>query len=380
VAPDCFGGTLSAREAAEAIAAGWRASAPRDTLMLRPLADGGPGFVEVLRVALGGTTHRLTVTGPLGEPVAVQWLEHEGTAYLESAQASGLHLVREGTGRPSVDAAERAGTRGVGELVAAARDAGMHTAVVGLGGSASTDGGAGMLAALGAAPVDADGHELPSGGTALARCAGLAGPPRLTRAGSNRPMRLVAAADVENPLVGVHGAARVFGPQKGADAEAVPRLETGLARYADVLVEATGRDVRHESGAGAAGGLGAGLLALGASRVSGAGIVRRLTGLDAALEVADLAVTGEGSFDWQSLRGKLITAVARGAAERGVPCLVLSGQVSVGRREAASVGVEAAYSVAEHAGSVAAAFADPAGTLAALAEHVATRWSRTASA
>ncbi|GDY30402.1 putative glycerate kinase [Gandjariella thermophila] len=380
MAPDCFGGTLTARQAAEAIAAGWRATAPQDTLMLRPLADGGPGFVEVLRVALGGTTHRRTVTGPLGEPVSAEWLEHEGTAYLECAQACGLHLVRDGTGRPPVAAAERAGTRGVGELIAAARDAGMHTAVIGLGGSASTDGGAGMLAALDAAPVDAGGRELPPGGSALARCAGLAGRARLARPGSNRPMRLVAASDVENPLLGEHGAARVFGPQKGADPDAVVRLEAGLTRFADVLAEATGRDVRHETGAGAAGGLGAGLLALGASRVSGAGIVRRLTGLDAALDVADLAVTGEGSFDWQSLRGKLITAVARGAAERGVPCLVLSGQVSVGRREAAAVGVEAAYSVAEHAGSVAAAFADPAGTLAALARHVASQWSRPASA
>lgn len=375
MAPDCFGGTLTARQAAEAIAAGWRASAPQDRLMLRPLADGGPGFVEVLRVALGGTSHRLTVTGPLGAPVTAEWLEHEGTAYLESAQACGLHLVRDGTGRPSGDTAERAGTRGVGELVAAARDAGMHTAVIGLGGSASTDGGAGLLATLDAPPVDADGRQLPPGGTALARCAGLAGRPRLTRAGRTRSMRLVVASDVANPLLGEHGAAHVFGPQKGADPEAVRRLEDGLTTFADVLAEATGRDVRHEPGAGAAGGLGAGLLALGASRVSGAGMVRRLTGLDAALDAADLAVTGEGSFDGQSLRGKLITAVAHGAAERGLPCLVLSGQVSVGRREAAAVGVEAAYSVADHAGSVSAAFADPAGTLAALARHVAAHWS-----
>jgi glycerate kinase len=203
----------------------------------------------------------------------------------------------------------------------------------------------------------------------------MTGTPSLGRAGSDSPIRLVAASDVENPLLGEHGAARVFGPQKGADVDAVQRLEAGLARLADALAEAVGRDVRHESGAGAAGGLGAGLLALGASRVSGAGIVRRLTGLDDALDAADLAVTGEGSFDWQSLRGKLITTVAEGAAERGVPCVVLSGQVSVGRREAAAVGVEASYAVAEHAGSLQAAFADPTGTLAALAEHVAGQWS-----
>jgi len=375
VAPDCFGGTLTAGRAAEAIASGWRAGAPHDALMLRPLADGGPGFVEVLRVALGGTVHRLTVTGPLGDPVTAEWLEHDGTAYLESAQACGLHLMRAGTARPSTADAERAGSRGVGELVAAARDAGMHTAVVGLGGSGCSDGGAGMLAALGATPVDGEGNPLPPGGGALAGCRRLTGMPRLAARGSDRPITLVAASDVENPLLGEHGAARVFGPQKGADGAAVDRLEAGLSRFADALAETLGRDVRHEAGAGAAGGLGAGLLALGATRVSGAGIVRRLTGLDAALDAADLAVTGEGSFDWQSLRGKLITTVAQGAAERGVPCLVLSGQVSVGRREAAAVGVEASYAVAEHAGSVEAAFADPAGTLAALAEHVAKQWS-----
>jgi glycerate kinase len=193
---------------------------------------------------------------------------------------------------------------------------------------------------------------------------------------------LVAAADVDNPLLGRHGAAAVFGPQKGADDEAVAELDAALGVFAGVLAAELGVDVRDEPAAGAAGGLGAALLALGARRGSGAGLVRQLVGLDAALDRvagsggAGLAVTGEGSFDWQSLRGKLVTTVARAAADRGVPCVVLAGQVSVGRREAGSVGVDAAYAVADEAGGVEASMADPAGTLAALAERVAARWSR----
>jgi glycerate kinase len=190
-------------------------------------------------------------------------------------------------------------------------------------------------------------------------------------------VHLVLAADVDNPLVGEHGAAAVFGPQKGADAAAVAELDAALGRYAALLAAQVGRRAEElvaEPGGGAAGGLGAALLACGGERVSGAGLVRELSGLDAAIASADLVLTGEGSFDWQSLRGKLITAVAGAAAARGLPCLVLAGQVSVGRREAAAAGVEAAYSVAEHAGGVEASMADPAGTLAALAEHLAGQW------
>lgn len=370
VAPDSFGGTLSATAAAQAVAAGWRRAAPHDELRLVPVADGGTGFVDVLRTALGGRSHERTVTGPFGDPVPATWLQVGSTAYVESAAACGLHHVpRE---RRVPDVARRVTSRGVGELVAAARAEGATEVVIGLGGSATTDGGAGLLAALGAVPVDADGAPLPDGGAELLRCDRLAGRPDLDG------IRLVAAVDVDNPLLGRHGAAAVFGPQKGADDAAVADLDAALARFADVLAAATGRDVRDEPGAGAAGGLGAALLACGARRVSGAGLVRELVGLDAELDHAGLVVTGEGSFDWQSLRGKLVTTVSRAAAERGLPCLVLAGQVSVGRREAGAAGVDAAYSVAEDAGGVAASLADPAGTLAALAERVAARWSRRA--
>lgn len=368
VAPDSFGGTLSATAAAEAIARGWRRAAPTDELRLVPVADGGTGFVDVLHTALDGQVREVTVTGPFGDPVSAGWLQVGHTAYIESAAACGLHHVPRPERTP--DVARRVTTRGVGELVAAARAAGAEEVVIGLGGSATTDGGAGMLAALGAVPVDAHGVRLPDGGAPLAACARLDGTPDLDG------VRLVAAADVDNPLLGPHGAAAVFGPQKGADAAAVEELDAALARFADVLVAATGRDVRDEPGAGAAGGLGGALLACGAERVSGAGLVRGLVGLDTELDRAGLVVTGEGSFDWQSLRGKLVTTVSRAAAERGVACVVLAGQVSVGRREAAAAGVDTAYSVAEDAGGVDASMADPAGTLAALAERVAARWSR----
>jgi glycerate kinase len=182
---------------------------------------------------------------------------------------------------------------------------------------------------------------------------------------------LIAATDVENPLLGEHGAARTFGPQKGATPADVAELEARL----DAFSAEVGPQFRDEPGAGAAGGLGFGLFLLGAKRVSGAGLVRELTGLDKAMADAQLVLTGEGSFDWQSLRGKLVTSVASGAAERGLPTLVLAGQVSVGRREAAAAGIEASYAVVDHAGSVEAAFADPAGTLSALARHVASQWS-----
>ncbi|MET0235605.1 MAG: glycerate kinase [Kibdelosporangium sp.] len=331
IAPDCFGGTLTAPEAAQAMADGWHATAPGDELVLRPLTDGGPGFVDVLHAVLGGTVHPVEVTGPLGAPVTATWLEHDSTAYVESAQANGLHLVPEADRRP-LDAT----TRGVGELMVAARDAGVDRIVIGLGGSATTDGGKGML-------------EVATG---------------------DWP-ELVAATDVENPLLGPHGAAHTFGPQKGASPRDVAELETRLEDFSGQA----GIELRDEPGAGAAGGLGYGLFLLGATRVSGAGLVRDLTGLDRAMADAQLVLTGEGSFDWQSLRGKLVTSVASAAAERGLPCLVLAGQVSVGRREAAAAGIEAAFAVVEHAGSVDAAFADPAGTLARLAESVAAQWS-----
>jgi glycerate 2-kinase len=364
LAPDSFGGSLTAAEAATAMAEGWARSEPKDTAVLLPLADGGTGFVEVLHTARGGTRHEVEVTGPLGTPTRATWLELDGTAYLESASACGLHLVDERTPRTAASAT----SRGVGELMTAAAGHGPSAIVVGLGGSACTDGGAGMLAALGAAARDAAGDALPDGGGALARAARLDGLADVRARFEG--VDLVVAADVDHVLTGPEGAATVFGPQKGADEETVAALDAALTAWAAVL----GDGLADLPGAGAAGGLGVALAALGARRVAGGELVREVAGLDEALARADLVVTGEGRLDAQSLHGKLVSVVAARAREQGVPCIALAGQVDMSTGEALEAGLEGVYSVAADAGSVEAALAEPAARLADLAEGVAKRW------
>jgi glycerate kinase len=373
ICPDKFAGSISAVAAAAAFAAGWRAVARGDELTERPLADGGPGFLDVLAAAIGGRRVPVATVDPLGRPVPGWVLLTGQTAYLESAQACGLHLLA-----PAERDPRRTNSYGLGELIAAAVTAGAREVVVGLGGSATNDAGGGMLAALGAGPLDAAGRPLPPGGAGLAEVAALAGgaalagPPRLGQA------TLVAATDVDHPLLGPHGASATFGPQKGATEADVAVLEAALARFAAVLA----RDLpgcppalASLPGGGAAGGLGAALLALGARRESGIGLVRRLTGWDRALAAADLVVTGEGSFDHQSVRGKVVAGVAGAARERGVPCLVVAGRVTVDRDRAAAAGVTAAYSLVDHWGSVEAATARPAEGLWALGARLARVWS-----
>jgi glycerate kinase len=366
VAPDGFGGTLSAVEAAAAIAAGWRTAAPRDHLDLAPMSDGGTGFLEVLSAALPRARRlALSVQDPLGRPVPASYLLDGTTAYVESAQAAGLHLLPEGERAPL-----RTSTYGVGELVRAAASVGATRVVVGLGGSATNDGGAGFLAALGAVAVDADGTALPPGGAALRDVAGIRGWPTLAG------VELVAATDVQAPLLGLHGASAVFGPQKGASREDVHVLDGALTSWAGQLETAAGGSVRDLPGAGAAGGLGAALLALGATREAGIGLVQRVVRLPHRAARADLVVTGEGTFDFSSLDGKVVSGVAAVAADAGLACLVIAGQATVGRRECAAAGIDAAYAVADAVG-VEASLAQPALELAALAERVAREWSRT---
>jgi glycerate 2-kinase len=368
LAPDSFGGTLSAVEAAEAVAAGWRRSAPDDELVLRPLSDGGPGFVDVLASVLDGEVVPVPTTDPLGRPVVGAVLVSGDTAYVESAQATGLHLLIALERDPL-----RTSTYGLGALLAAAVECGGRRVVVGLGGSATNDAGAGMMAALGLVPRDIAGRPLGYGGLALADLDHFDGAVQL------RGAELVAATDVDNPLCGPNGATAVFGPQKGLRPEDRDRLDAALARWAEVAerdIPTAPAGLAELPGAGAAGGLGAALLALGGTRAAGIELISRVVGLPDALDAADLVVTGEGSFDSQSLRGKVASGVAAAAAERGLPCLVLAGQVSVGRREAAAAGVEAAYSVADEAGSVQEALRWPADRLADLAARVAAQWSR----
>ena len=366
MAPDGFGGTLSPAQAAAALAEGWRRTASGDDVDLAPLSDGGPGFVDVLATALPDARRlAVEVEDPLARPVRAELLLHGTTAYVESAQACGLHLVAEEDRDPL-----RATTYGVGQLLAAALDAGARRVVVGLGGSATNDGGAGLLAALGLQRQDAAGQRLAPGGLALRDVARLDGrlDPRLA------DVELVAASDVTSPLLGLYGASAVFGPQKGASREDVALLDGALTRWADVLEAHLGVQVRDRPGAGAAGGLGAALHALGATQQPGIALVQEAVGFDERVAAADLVVTGEGRFDAQSLVGKVVSGVARAAGEHALPCVVLAGDVQLGRREAAAAGVDQAWSLVDLVGAE-RAMADAAAALGELAAHVAGQWA-----
>jgi glycerate kinase len=379
IAPDCFTGTLTAGQAAQAMAAGWRRHAPDDVLDLCPLSDGGPGFVDVLHEVLGGRLLAVTVPGPLGEPAPSGVLLVKGpdgvpTGYVETAQACGLHLVPAGRRDPRVTT-----TAGVAGLIEAAGRAGAARIVLGLGGSGTNDAGAGMLAALAgddlAAPVRA---RLTAGGGGLA---GLTAPELAGLAAVRARwsgIELVIASDVDTPLLGFQGASAGFAEQKGATPEHSQALERCLADFASAAVGALGLDrgVTSAAGAGAAGGLGFGLMLLGARRVPGSQAVLDAVGIADRLRASDLVVTGEGRFDWQSLRGKVVAGVAGQALAIGTPVVVIAGQVQVGRREALAIGVESAYPVARNPQEVDAALADPVGTLADRAERVARTWSR----
>ncbi|HWC34299.1 MAG TPA: glycerate kinase [Mycobacteriales bacterium] len=364
VAPDKFGGTLTAAQAAKALAAGWHDVAPADELVLVPLSDGGPGLIAALATALPGSRiHEVEASGPTGVVRRRGVLLARETAYVESAIACGLDELRAERGDVGT-----ASTYGVGQLIAAAIEAGdeVRTVVVGLGGSGTNDGGAGMWAALGAEPRD----RLVGGGAGLRDLDGLVAPAGLG-------VRLVAATDVDNPLLGLHGATAVYGPQKGADQAAIMSLDAALERWADAVEPAVGRPgLRTHPGAGAAGGLGFGLLALGAERESGADLVMAAVGLADAIEGAELVVTGEGSFDATSLRGKVASGVAERAQAAGVPCVVAAGQAHVGSRDASAHGFDEVWSVADQLGSAEAALAAGAAGVRALGAALARSWSR----
>ena len=356
LAPDCFSGTLTAVEATEALAQGWLSARPDDDLVLQPLSDGGPGFLD----ALPGTRLTALVEDPLARPTLGTFALDGTTAYVESAQAAGLHLLERADRDPGVTT-----TYGVGQLVRAAVAAGARRVVVGLGGTATNDGGAGFLAALGVAREDEGGGRLEPGGLALARATRLVGKPL--------GVELVAATDVDNPLLGERGASRVFGPQKGATAEQVGALDAALAHWADLAEQHLGIVVRDLPGAGAGGGLGFALLALGATRVSGFDVVDDAVGLSAQVAAADVVVTGEGRLDGSSTRGKVVSGVARLALEHGVPCVAVAGEVLLGRREAAAAGLAETYALLDHAPD--RALTEAAAVVSEVAEQVARAWS-----
>ncbi len=360
IAPDKFAGTLTAVEAAAAIAEGWLRRVPEATVVPLPMSDGGPGFTDVLHAALGGDLVAVTVPDPYGVPVPATVLLVGTTAYVETAQAVGLHLTAAEERRPMVGS-----SRGVGELILAAIGAGAATVVIGAGGTATNDGGAGLLAALGAT---AQGARLDAGPAGLLGLEAVDLDPARARLDG---IELVLASDVDVPLLGLVGATKTFGPQKGLTEEellvADGRLQT--------LAEKTDRKLAAAKGAGAAGGIGFALMLLGAERTPGVDLVSAAVDLPGVLAGADLVITGEGAFDFSSRSGKVPYGVAQAATAALVPCIALAGQVLVGSREMRALGIEAAYSMVDRVGEE-RAFGSPAASLADLAERVARTWGR----
>lgn len=331
VAPDSFGGALDSVAVATAIGSGWSSVRPADEVIRKPMADGGEGTLAAVADALGATAERRSVetTDPLGRPIEADWLLLDGGrgAFIEMAAASGLARLA-----PEERTPEKAGlasTRGTGDLIRAALDAGCDRITIGLGGSATTDGGSGLLRGLGLVLVDDDGEELQDGGAELGRIGSISGAsmldPRL--AGTT----LVIASDVANPLCGPRGAAATYGPQKGADPDAVRQLDAALASWGRFIETSTGRRVADVPGSGAAGGTTAGLLGFTDAVVRpGVEVVAELVGLAEALETADLVITGEGRADAQTLQGKAAMGVARLAARRNTPVALLCGALGPG--------------------------------------------------
>jgi len=322
VAPDSWKDCLPAVRVAEAMAGGVRAAVLGAVVVSKPMADGGQGTVEAMVLATGGRFVTRNVTGPLGAPVEATFgvLGDNKTAVVEMAAAAGLELVPREQRNPL-----KTTTRGVGELLVAAAEPGVERIIVGIGGSATNDGGAGVLAALGYRLLDVNGEEIqPTGG-------GLASLDRIEVSKRNQRVDSVTidvACDVTNPLLGPNGASAVYGPQKGADPATVEILERNLKRWAEILKRDLGKDVADVSGSGAAGGLGAGLLAsTNAALKRGVALVVEAVGLREALEDADLCLTGEGSLDAQTAFGKTAVGVARECRALGVPCLVIAGAV-----------------------------------------------------
>jgi glycerate kinase len=323
VAPNAFKGSLSALEAAEAIRDGVLAAMPDAEIVLVPIADGGDGTVEALVAATGGERRSVRVRGPLADPVRAEYglIDNQKTAVIEMAKAAGLALLRPEQRDPRITT-----TYGVGELLQHAFDDGARRFIVGIGGSATNDAGAGMAQALGYHLLDDNGHELPPGGLALKKLA------RIHVGGVHanwKAAEVEVASDVTNPLTGPNGASAVYGPQKGATPEMVAELDAALTRFAEVIRRDVGVDVEQLPGAGAAGGLGAGLVAFTGARLRpGAEMVMEAVKLDDRLQGAELVITGEGRLDSQTARfGKGPAAVARHAHDEGVLVVALGGSV-----------------------------------------------------
>jgi glycerate kinase len=363
-APNAFKGSLTATEAAAAMAAGIRNVLPTAEIVQVPVADGGDGLVDVAVEALDGERRTLTVTGPRNDPVAADYcyVPAIGLVTVEMALASGLALLPDDQRDPM-----RTTTYGTGELIRAGLDLGVKQINVGIGGSATNDGGIGMAQALGARFLDPDGRELPGIGASLNQIAvidlsGLDGRIEATR--------FEAVCDVDNPLCGPRGAAAVYGPQKGAGPAQVEALDRGLMNLAAVIRQQMGREVADMPGAGAAGGLGAGLHAfLGAELRQGIDIIFELVGLEKKLAGAQLVLTGEGQIDFQTVFGKAPGGVGAAAKAHGIPCLAIAGSVGVELGDLHATGIDAVFSLCTGPTTLEAAMRDAGENLARVTQQ-----------
>ncbi|MDE1908849.1 MAG: glycerate kinase [Pseudomonas sp.] len=374
IAPDSFKDSLSAEGVANAIAEGLASVWPDAELIKCPMADGGEGTVESVLAACQGELRTSRVQGPLGGSVDAHWgwLAESHTAIIEMAEASGLQLVP-----PGQRNACSSSTFGTGELIRAALDAGAQRIILAIGGSATNDGGAGAMLALGVQLFDAEGAALPLGGLALGKLSRISLEqldPRLNE------VRFEIAADVNNPLCGPHGASAIFGPQKGATPQQVEQLDAALGHFADHCARVLPKDVRDEPGSGAAGGLGFAAKAfLGAQFRAGVEVVAELVGLEQAVRGADLVITGEGRFDAQTLRGKTPFGVARIARQHNVPVIVIAGTLGDGYEQMYAHGVDAAFALPSGPTTLEQACSEAPRLLRERASDIARVWKLVAS-
>jgi glycerate kinase len=367
VAPDKFKGCLTAAEAADALAEGLRSASAGVTVTAVPVADGGDGTVAAA-LSAGYDAVLVEVEGPSGKPVDAPYALRGGTAVVELAAACGLERLQDGRLEPL-----RASTFGLGQVIADAIGRGAIEVIVGLGGSASTDGGAGVLQALGARLLDVSGDQIGRGGAALRDVARL----DLTELRAQvSGIRVLAAVDVDNPLLGPRGAATVFGPQKGAGPEDLEILESGLTRWAQVVADSLGVDRSGEAGAGAAGGTAFGLLALlGAELRPGIQLVLDLVQFEAAVAGAGLVITGEGSLDEQSLAGKAPVGVALAAARAGVPTVAVVGRSLLSEERARAAGISAVYPLSDLEPDPSRSMTNARELLRSIGARIAREWS-----
>ena len=366
IAPDSFKESMTAIEAAEAIERGWRRVFPNDTFSLVPMADGGEGTVQSMVDATGGHFVEREVQDPLGKPVLAKYgiLGDGKTAVIEMAEASGLGLVPKAERNPLITT-----TYGTGQLILDALQADVTKILIGIGGSATNDGGAGMLQALGGRLLDQSGAELPFGGAALADLSTIDLSDLDPRV---KNLEIIAACDVDNPLTGALGASAIFGPQKGADEGMVQELDRALSHFAEVIRKDLGVDVETTPGAGAAGGLGAGLMAfLQAKLMKGVDIVIEHTDLKAKMRGAELVITGEGGIDAQTRFGKTPYGVAKTAKALGIPVIAIAGHVKEDSRKLYEHGFQALFSIVQGACSLDDALRDGAKNLEATTENIA---------